>query len=145
MKKPLIERLEARKFVAPSGCWEWTGSTDTIGYGQMRVNGRLEMIHRISFFLDRGIWPNVCRHTCDNKLCFNPGHLIDGTQLDNMQDAMDRNRIVTHYSDEQLEKVRVLRESGLTYREISTEIGISQAQISRVLRGIQRTGQAKKL
>ena len=35
---------------------------------------------------------NVIRHTCDVPHCFNPEHLIEGTQADNLQDAIDRGR-----------------------------------------------------
>ena len=144
MKKPLIERLEARKFEAPSGCWEWTGSTDTIGYGLISLTGKLYGVHRVSFFVHNGFWPNVCRHSCDNKKCFNPDHLVDGDRIDNVQDAMDRGRIRTKYSSTDIERMVRLRHSGLTYREISNEMGMSQAQISRILNHKQRTGHARK-
>lgn len=36
----------------------------------------------------------VVRHTCDNSKCINPEHLILGTQADNVQDCVDRNRRV---------------------------------------------------
>ncbi len=32
------------------------------------------------------------RHTCDNRACVNPAHLLVGTHLQNMQDASDRKR-----------------------------------------------------
>ena len=34
----------------------------------------------------------VLRHTCDNSWCINPDHLIQGTQLDNIQDMESRGR-----------------------------------------------------
>jgi hypothetical protein len=34
----------------------------------------------------------VIRHTCDNRWCINPSHLIGGSQNDNVQDRVLRHR-----------------------------------------------------
>ncbi len=34
----------------------------------------------------------ILRHTCDNRQCINPEHLILGTRYDNMQDMISRGR-----------------------------------------------------
>ena len=34
----------------------------------------------------------VLRHTCDNRWCINPDHLIEGTHNDNVQDRVLRGR-----------------------------------------------------
>jgi hypothetical protein len=50
--------------------------------------------HRAAFLLaGNTLRPgNVIRHTCDVPHCFNPDHLIEGTQAENLQDAVDRGR-----------------------------------------------------
>ena len=35
---------------------------------------------------------DIVMHTCDNKLCIEPTHLVLGTQLDNMRDKVNKNR-----------------------------------------------------
>ena len=45
-----------------------------------------------SYFLNIGIVPDICRHTCDTKDCVNPAHLLNGTQKDNMRDMFERGR-----------------------------------------------------
>ena len=50
---------------------------------------------RVVFYLENGYWPPVVRHTCDNKRCLEPSHLIGGTYKDNTQDALSRNRLYT--------------------------------------------------
>lgn len=84
--------------VNESGCWIWTGSRLTSGYGQsVRIDASerwklgkpvQEGAHRVSYKLFKGSIPKgkLVRHTCDVKLCVNPEHLLVGTQVDNMAD-----------------------------------------------------------
>lgn len=64
-----------------NGCWIWTGSLNTGGYGQLgrRIDKRTIMIlaHRFAYFLVKGEIPasHDVRHTCHEKLCCNPAHL----------------------------------------------------------------------
>lgn len=36
----------------------------------------------------------LIRHTCDNRICINPAHLLIGTVADNMKDCIERGRHV---------------------------------------------------
>lgn len=79
-------------------CWPWIGAHLSNGYGSLGavlVNGRIVSqigAHRVSFFIANGHWPNITRHTCDNKNCVNPFHLIDGTTKQNAADMIERGR-----------------------------------------------------
>jgi hypothetical protein len=86
----LIERQEL-------GCWLWTGSLTTSGYGQIKVFGKMASAHRFSYELYKGPIPlgMEIMHSCDNKKCVNPMHLIAGTHAQNMMDAKARNRMVS--------------------------------------------------
>lgn len=78
--------------LTPEECWEWQGSLRGDSYGQLYVNKKHRSAHRFSFFLANYYYPPVVRHTCDNRICVNPHHLIGGTQSENMQDMVDRGR-----------------------------------------------------
>lgn len=86
-------RFKAKTTLNFNGCWEWTGSVRKDGYGRFRINGKTFLAHRVAYYIHNGHWPvtNVC-HSCDNPSCVNPEHLFPGSQKDNMQDCLIKNR-----------------------------------------------------
>lgn len=77
-----------------SGCWVWMASRFENGYGGFKFNGKTSKAHRVSYsqlieFIPDGL---VVRHKCDFKPCVNPNHLELGTQLDNINDSIERGR-----------------------------------------------------
>jgi hypothetical protein len=88
--------VQARHTPEPNcGCWLWTGHVNRAGYGVIDRGGRKLGAHRVSYEMNKGQIPHglVVRHTCDVPSCVNPDHLLIGTQADNIQDAVKRNRI----------------------------------------------------
>jgi plasmid stability protein len=80
-----------------TNCWEVTSHKPNCdGYPCIQDNHRPKTICRFNYEKSYGEIPRdkVLRHTCDNRLCINPEHIIIGTQKDNMQDMIDRNRNV---------------------------------------------------
>lgn len=78
----LTDRIRLRVSPQPNGCWNWTHTLDTKGYGQVSVHGRLRMAHRVVYEALVGPIPDgLCiDHLCRNPLCCNPAHLEPVTQ-----------------------------------------------------------------
>lgn len=79
------------------GCWEWQGAFDGHGYGQLNVDGRRVLAHRLAYELTHGPIPKglLVLHDCpdgDNPACVNPDHLWLGTHKDNSQDMSNKGR-----------------------------------------------------
>ncbi len=77
-----------------SGCWPWTGSLISGGYGHMYVGRRMYLAHRLVWVIVHGTIPKgICvLHHCDNRKCCNPTHLFLGTSKDNSGDMMQKGR-----------------------------------------------------
>lgn len=71
-------------------CWEWTGARNGCGYGTL---GKY-LVHRLSYALFKSNFRRqqfICHH-CDNRICYNPGHLYEGDYRSNGRDAAIRRR-----------------------------------------------------
>lgn len=144
----LLPRIAAKgRPDARTGCWLWTGSKKTRGgYGELRVNGKLQEVTRImaAIFLGLNIADRktfAC-HTCDTPECFNPAHLFLGTLKDNEADKDAKGRRPrgaasnkTHLTNGDVAEIRRLREAGMTCQSIGDQFGICRQAVSRIARG----------
>mgnify|MGYP003644927936 FL=1 len=75
-------------------CWHWIGARRDVGYGALKINGRVRDAHRVSWELHYGEIPPglYVMHTCDIRSCVNPKHLFVGTHKDNMADMLAKGR-----------------------------------------------------
>ena len=75
-------------------CWLWPFERSEKDYGLIWVENFVFMVHRLAYEHYIGPIPQgqVIRHKCDRPPCFNPAHLIAGTQQENMADMVARGR-----------------------------------------------------
>lgn len=79
---------------SPHGCWLWTACGGSYGCGQIRIDGKVRLAHRMAWELTRGAIPAgmqldhfrmnsyETRHTCSRR-CVNPEHLELVTSAEN--------------------------------------------------------------
>lgn len=90
-RKELARIFSKVKVNPDTGCWEWTASLNTYGYGCIWYKGRQEMAHRLLYAWTHGPIPQgygstveqVDHIVCENTRCCNPAHLRLATALEN--------------------------------------------------------------
>jgi transcriptional regulator with XRE-family HTH domain len=139
---------------AKTGCWNWQGSDNGLGYGM--IGGLIDGVrysppgvkisaHRASWILHNGPIPDgqVVRHECDNPNCVNPDHLRLGSIQDNHDDMVRRNRarqrhnygVNNHKSVLNEGQVNAILKSPKSSRELAEEFGVSKSTICRLRNG----------
>lgn len=96
-----MERFWSKTTPEPnSGCWLWTASLGSTGYGQISIDGRHRKAHRVSWELHNGEIPDgMCvLHRCDVPSCVNPEHLWLGDQPANLKDMWAKGRGVAPFA-----------------------------------------------
>ena len=143
IRPTVLERFSKGIRVTP-GCWLWLKSKDTKGYGLLRVNGKQEKTHRVSYRLFVGPIPDglhIC-HRCDTPACVNPDHLFTGTNKENMEDRERKGRGVRQFGEAHhnakitMDIARAIRTDSRKQREIGAAYGISQHTVWQVKQNI---------
>ena len=76
----------------------WTGQVNGNGYGQVQINGKKYLTHRLIAFLHLGLDITDIKmqvnhkNECNLTRCVNPDHLYLGTQAQNMKDLDESGR-----------------------------------------------------
>lgn len=123
------------------GCWLWSGAMSSNGYGVFTIKGKNVPAHRYSVRAFMGeIGTNHVLHSCDVRLCVNPGHLSLGSMSDNMQDAARKGRL--RRSNKRFERIpdglmseairRVV--AGESKRGVGRSLGIPDSSIRRAMK-----------
>lgn len=139
--RPLAERFWEKVSIT-DGCWLWTGS-QTKGYGSFAIKRSTpRYAHRLAWEFATGApvpaGKMVC-HRCDVPLCVRIDHLFLGTAADNSADMKAKGRHShgeTSYAkltEEDVRRIRLLCERGLTQTSVAKIYNISFGQVSRIV------------
>lgn len=138
---------------APNGCWLWIATAATGKHGTFYVGGGKVQASHFAWEsangrpVPEGLW---VLHHCDNPPCVRPDHLYVGTHLDNVRDAVERDRYAIgnalhhdtrsrgeRHGTAKLREVDVLairakRTAGASLSQLAAEFGISKSQVHRI-------------
>lgn len=150
-KTPLFERFKNIGWtVTDNDCWEWNGSRNARGYGQINSGLKTKSGHPRPVLAPRVAWsmaygePSseqaVC-HKCDNPKCVNPKHLFLGTKADNNADMAKKRRTLngeyrpqTKLSDLDIALIRKTYASGkYSQAQVAKMFSISASHVSLVV------------
>lgn len=155
MRKHTLESLLQLVDIRGRGeCWPWKGSTRN-GYGRVTFQRKSYTAHRLIYELIvvKEDLPRERKvlHSCDNPSCCNwLDHLSDGTQYQNVQDAIAKGRWKQNQvtgeqhgravlSDAQVRSLRSDYDSGrFSFRKLALKFGISKSQAGRLAKRQQR-------
>lgn len=135
----LARRIDQR---GPDDCWPWR-LRGVYGRPLMRFAGRRTHAQRFVWEHLHGAIPAglfVC-HTCDNGMCCNPAHLFLGTPMENVRDAVAKDRhakgeriALARLTPERVQEIRALAASGTPHRQLARVFRVDRATIARVIR-----------
>lgn len=130
-------------------CWVWQKATRNKGYAMAarRLPGqkkfRTVAVHRMSYEVFVGEIPHglLVRHKCDNPTCVNPEHLQLGTQEDNIDDMLRKNRQawVCALPEADVASARdIYANNFLTQADLADQFGVGVQTMFHTLRGIKK-------
>lgn len=131
----------------PLDCWEWIAAGRGLGYGCLKIAGRVYDSHRLSWLIHFGDIPTgqyVC-HKCDNRRCVRPDHLFLGTPQNNFDDMRSKGRErravgerchAAKITADIVTQIRTLAlDPSLSYTDIGNLFGIERTTAAQIARG----------
>lgn len=136
----------AQNFESTDTCWEWPKSTGSHGYGQLMIDKIPHTSHTLSYRFHTGEIPAgmVVMHSCDNRKCINPQHLLLGTHEDNIRDMWSKGRqrpnsvLPTgdaHHNSRftKVQQEEILQNfAGQSFRSIAKDLNCSHKLVSKI-------------
>ncbi len=124
-------------------CIEWNGKLDRNGYGAISIrrpgeNWKRQSVHRLAFEWANGR-PGIpmVLHRCHNRKCWNPEHLYEGDNAQNMRDRAEsgRNRSGQDKYRHLIVRIRELCRSGHKQRAVAKLLGVPKSVVGDIMSG----------
>ena len=122
----------------PNGCWTWLGKINADGYGTVeKEHWGTAMAHRLFYMRYRGEIAAGLEidHLCRTRHCVNPDHLEVVTKAENARRGMNCKLV-----PEQVRLIKEWKRQGMSYGYIAGKIGISDAQVGKICKGLSWRG-----
>lgn len=139
--KGLLQSIYSKCKRLSNDCLIWQGAHSAAGYGNVRVDGRVQAVHKVVYLASYGMTSTdtlVC-HSCDVRDCCEPEHLFLGTYSDNTRDAIEKGRVQIVSQEYNLakrvlteEQVREIRLDSLGDRSLAKRYGVGRSTIRRI-------------
>lgn len=134
-------------------CWPWKGTITKSGYGRTWINDIGYYAHRVIFNLANPGQIELkaptnkkahgfLMHTCDNRLCCNPGHLRVATLKENNHDCDNKGRRImpkgedharSVFTNEEIAQVLEMRKNGQTAKQIAHTMNKNRSTVKSLL------------
>ena len=125
------ERIDRKS--SKRGCWIWTGKKAGSGQAMYFIgNNKSVIAYRHVYKLVNGTLPELLRHTCDDRACVNPAHLLPGSAKQNNEDASRRNRVKRKLTDKEVREIMYLIDRGDRMVDIAPHYGVSPELVGQI-------------
>lgn len=151
---PLPSEVAVREYpeIAETQCWEWLGFVNRKGYGtfsfpeSMLGSNRSQAAQRAAWFFATGALPILqTLHKCDNRKCVRFLHLFEGTNQENVDDKVRKNR-QSHSCGEdasnvkltwtQVRSIRKQANAGIERSVLAKNFGVTKENIGYIVTGV---------
>lgn len=127
-----------------TGCWLWRGTVNQNGYGQISIERRSVLAHRLMWERIHGAIPvgmQVC-HRCDVRNCVNPAHLFLGTAADNQHDKKQKGRAARgernggggKLTAQKVQAIRRRCDEGESKAAVAEAFGVTATMVGHIVR-----------
>lgn len=139
-KEDIKELLLSKGSIDSDGCWYWP-VVEKSGYGRVdQIRPRSYRAHILSYEVFKGkrTKGKHIMHSCNHKNCFNPEHLSEGTPKKNGENASRDGLYRTKLTEDEVTKIRQMREEGYYLRYIAKKFNVSEGHIHKIVQGTRR-------
>ena len=137
--KAIVAHILAQCRFTEAGCLEWLGHRHRKGYGCIRFLGKMRKCQHLVFELYKGPIPegHHVLHHCDHSWCENPTHLYAGTNKQNIEDKVSRDRSGKKLNIAKARRIKAMLAQGHRQSRIARLFGVNPSIVSRIKTGVR--------